>query len=138
MQYSFFFSSVPSLNLFWLIMVSTATAVFLEHGLGGESKTAKTSNSLLWEWHLSLPSLLVADDQFSLTPSNRHKRVNSFQTCLHWFVHTNSRDDSRRFDVNTTALLCCQWALYNTPNITSQSPARPLSNDLFLNVYLSI
>lgn len=50
----------------------------------------------------SIPSLPVANDQFSLSSTNRHQRIHSLDTCLHGLPHRYSGNDTRCLHTNSS------------------------------------
>ena len=53
----------------------------------------------------SLTGLTVANNQLTLTASNRNKRINSFQSGLYRFMHAFSRNNARSFNFSVAILL---------------------------------
>lgn len=58
-----------------------------------------------------LPCLTITNDQFSLTTTNWHKRINGFNAGLHWFPYRDTWNDTRSFNTNTETLFGFYWTL---------------------------
>ena len=104
-------SSSPSLNLFWLMMVSMAMAVFLHTSRFTEcsgktpAQTRPHPPSLANRVQLALPCLPVSDDQLSLTSANGHQTVHSLDPSLHGVLHRDPWDDAWGLDPHSLALV---------------------------------
>lgn len=74
---------------------------------------AKKHQTVDW-FKVSLPSLPVSDDQFTLASSNRHQTVHSLDASLHGLPHRDTRDDSRGLQTNTPTSVGTQGTLKRT------------------------
>src|SRR6185503_1138035 len=57
----------------------------------------------------SLACLTIANDQLALTATDRHHRVDRFETCLQWFFHGLSIDHAWRNALNRVVVVGNDW-----------------------------
>lgn len=58
-----------------------------------------------------LSGLTIADDQLTLTTSNRNHSVNGFETGLDWLVDRVTRENARSLKLSSIFLLCFNFTL---------------------------